>query len=71
MSHTKKERNDAIILIGNKHPDITRVAFYEELESFKWIKICRLAGIISEVQLTFLGKQLFNTLSKNLHPEWD
>jgi hypothetical protein len=71
MSYTKKDRNAAIVLTGSGHPDISRASFYEELESFNWIKICRLDGIVNGAELTFLGKQLFRHLIKNLHPEWD
>jgi hypothetical protein len=71
MSYTKKDRNDAIVLIGSGHPDISRSSFYGELESFNWIKICKLNGVINGVELTFLGRQLFRQLIKNLHPEWD
>ena len=71
MSYTKKERNDAIVLIGQGRPDVSKVSFYEDLESFKWINISRLDGNINGVELTFLGKQLFGSLIKNLHPEWD
>ena len=68
MSYTKKDRNDAIVLIGSGHPDISSASFYEELQSFGWIKICRPDGIVNGVELTFLGKQLFLQLMKNLHP---
>ncbi len=69
MSYTKKDRNDAIVLIGSGHPDISKVSFYEQLESFNWIKICRIDGIVNGAELTFLGNQLFHHLIKNLHPE--
>jgi hypothetical protein len=69
MSYTKKDRNDAIVLIGSGHFDISRASFYKELESFNWIRTSRLDGIVNGVVLTFLGNQLFNHLIKNQHPE--
>ena len=71
MNYTEKDRNDAIILIGSGHSDISRASLYEELQSSNLIKICTLDGIVSGAELTFLGKQLFRDLIKNLHPEWD
>lgn len=66
MNYTEKDRNDAIVLIGSAHPDISRASLYGELQSFNLIKICRLNGAV----LTFLRNQLFSDLIKNLHPEW-
>ena len=71
MSYTKKDRNDAIVLIGSGHSDISRTSFYEQLESFNWIKLCKLDGVINRVELIFLGNRLFQHLIKKLHPEWD
>lgn len=64
MSYSVKERNDAILLIANDKADLKKIAFYEDLESFNWIKITRLNNKINTVELTYAGKDLFKRLLK-------
>jgi hypothetical protein len=60
MSYTSKERDSAILLIGQGKEDLTNVVLYEDLERFNWIYLTRLNGKISDVKLTYSGKDLFN-----------
>jgi hypothetical protein len=64
MSYTTKQRNDAVLVIGEGHPDFTNVSLYEGLEKFNWIKILRLNGNMNKVELTYSGKDLFKRLLK-------
>jgi hypothetical protein len=64
MSYTRKERDNAILLIGQGKEDFTDVALYEELEKFHWIHITRLNGQINKVELTYSGQNLFNRVLK-------
>jgi hypothetical protein len=64
MIYTTAERNNAIWLIANGKADFSDVAFYERLETFNWITIKKLDGIINSVELTYAGKDLFHRLLK-------
>ncbi len=64
MIYTGAERNNAIRLIANGEADFTNVAFYERLETFNWIVVKRLDGIINSVELTYAGKESFRRLLK-------
>jgi hypothetical protein len=66
MVYTVKERNDAILLIANGKADLKNISLYESLESFNWVNISRLNGIINKVELTYSGKDLNRRLLKNL-----
>ena len=58
MSYTNKERNNATLLMANGKVDFNNVALYEKLETFKWISIGRVNGIINKINLTYSGKNL-------------
>lgn len=68
MSYTIKERNDAIMLIATGNADFNKVGLYEDLQSFNWIIIRHLNGIINNVELTYGGKDLSRRLIKNISP---
>lgn len=64
MSYTTKERNNAIRLIADSNADLKNISMYESLESFNWITVKRLNGIIQSVELTYSGKDLSKRLLK-------
>ncbi len=64
MIYTTKERNDTILLIAAGKEDLKDVALYERLQEFKWITINKINGIVNNVELTSLGKDLNTQLLK-------
>lgn len=65
MIYTTPERNNAILLIAAGKASFENVAFYERLESFNWIVITRLKGVIHTVELSYTGNDLYKRLIKN------
>lgn len=64
MSYTTKQRNDAILLIGNGNSTRISTSMYDDLERFHWIKLIKTNGLITGVTLTYSGKDLFGRLKK-------
>jgi hypothetical protein len=64
MIYTIAERNNAIRLISSGKADFTDAAFYERLETFNWVIITKVNGIINNVELTYAGKDLLSRLLK-------
>ena len=56
MSYTTKEKNNAILLIGQGKADFTNVTLYENLEKFNWIYITRSKSNLEKVELSYSGK---------------
>ena len=64
MSYTTKQRNDAILLIGDCSPAHISTSMYNDLEKFKWITFTRANGLFTGATLTYSGKDLFQRLKK-------
>lgn len=64
MIYTTRERNNAVLSVGNGDADLSNIELYERLASFNWVAIEKLNGIISNVKLTYAGQNLLNRLKK-------
>jgi hypothetical protein len=65
MSYTTKQRNDAILLIGDGSLAPISTPLYADLEKFNWIKLMKVNGLFASATLTYSGKDLFQRLKKS------
>ena len=64
MDYTTKQKNEAIILIGEYGSANITVQLYEDLEKFNLVIITRKDGELTGATLTYSGKELFHKLKK-------
>jgi hypothetical protein len=64
MSYTTKQKNDAIILIGEYGSANISIQLYEYLEKFNLVNIDRKNDELTGATLTYAGKELFNELKE-------
>ena len=62
MSHTTRERNDALLLIADGKADLVNVNLLLSLEAFNWITIGRKDNRISSVKLGYSAEDLCRRL---------
>jgi hypothetical protein len=65
MSYNTRERDAAILLVGEGNADFTHPSIYVDLEKFNWITLHRLNGRINKASLTYSGRYLFKRLLKD------
>ena len=66
MSYTTKQRNAAILKIGDGNIDVADTKLYEALESFQWIHLNKRGNGQQKAELTYSGKDLFKKLLKTI-----